>query len=214
MLRSRLVYLRMQPAAVLTEPFLQWILSLIWPKPIRYEHRSPGQDQQTNTFQIIRKLQAGQPLRVAVLMKRSGEVIPTSFEEVIAQSIKKAHLDVLLAETLPLLHEIWRSIDIFVFDIRNNDYNYDTAHVRQDLSVLFVKESRLRLSMWEATTLERTKVNEGVARHHNLNGFAKHPPFIADHSDTPPQYPNPRDASMLVQHKLVKPQDVSHKLQS
>lgn len=108
-----------------------------------------------------------------------------------------ARLNFPLSDIQPLVHEIWGIVDIYVFDIRNHDYQFESAHHVQNIPVLIMKDSRERIYIWEATILEQNKVNVGVARKHNLSGFVEQPPLTSDHTKGIPQYPNPRNVSLL-----------------
>jgi hypothetical protein len=52
------------------------------------------------------------------------------------------------------------------------------------------------------------QVNDRVARHHNLNGWEKVPPYYADYTTSKPMsYQNPRDTALLEHRQKSRKQE-------
>lgn len=93
-----------------------------------------------------------------------------------------------------LAKERWDLRTFIVFDIFNDTYDPDTAHLpgQNDLPVISVFLSRNE-SASEAGTPMLNKVNSDIRAIHNATGQGSRPPFVVDHSGgNVPFYPNPR----------------------
>lgn len=89
----------------------------------------------------------------------------------------------------------YRTRLFFAFDISNHDYDAKLGHFpdqkQNDLPVVIVHLST-RAAVYRASQGQRKNINEDVARLHDCNGDGSIPPFIEDHTEKPPEYPNPR----------------------
>ena len=95
----------------------------------------------------------------------------------------------------------WQSVVFIVFDIGNEGYNSESAHLpeQNNLPVMIVHLRRRRSVKWASAELT-DRINEEVAQAHNCHGNHSVPPFMVDYTTgVDPLYPNPRDASLLRQ---------------
>lgn len=103
-------------------------------------------------------------------------------------------------EYIYLAWEQWDTIDILVFDLWNDAYDFMTAHEPIDLPVVIVDFGRTNTRISIASPMYRREVNDGVAQHHRLNGWDVGPPFVADCTGSNrPSYPSPRDQYPMAQ---------------
>lgn len=107
-----------------------------------------------------------------------------------------------------LVSEKREAVHSLVCDIRNELYDWPTAHFPQDIDVILVEAYRSRLRATLAGTPHRNAVNVRVAVHHNSNGTKQRPPYFEDHTHDPhPAYGDVRDLTMLaatIAGKFVK----------
>jgi hypothetical protein len=92
-----------------------------------------------------------------------------------------------------IVKEKWTTRLWIVFDIFNNSYDADKAHLPEtnDLPVIMVSLSEK--DVVTTSKLIEGKVNEGVREAYDAHGVGSRPPFIIDHTnDQIPTYPNPR----------------------
>ncbi|KAI0398756.1 hypothetical protein F4802DRAFT_613872 [Xylaria palmicola] len=97
-----------------------------------------------------------------------------------------------------LVKERWHRIHI-VFDLFNDDYDSNTAHLPNlnDLPVIavFLGESLGvdQNKSSKATSSLQKEVNRTIRDLHDWNGHGSQPPFVTDHANgNVPTYPNPR----------------------
>lgn len=100
-----------------------------------------------------------------------------------------------------LVTEKWIPRVFIVFDLFNDDYDPDTAHLpgRNDLPVLPIyfskKEGQESMDLGPQSHLISDKVNKSVYTVFDSTGLGSRPPFIVDHlNGNIPTYPNPRSA--------------------
>lgn len=97
-----------------------------------------------------------------------------------------------------LIRERWTSRIWIVFDLFNNAYDPENAHLPEhnDLPVTMVSFGE-RDVVSPASTIIEDRVNKAVQDAHDLHGIGSHPPFSIDHSNgNVPTYPNPRSNTM------------------
>lgn len=111
-----------------------------------------------------------------------------------AESLRNLGLDVQTSEHRLLVTEAWDMVNTVVFDLWNHTYDFANAHHPQDLPVIFIQYGRKGPVTSLAGRPHRNMINQGVARHHNNNGWVDKPPFFEDHTEKKiPCYYNPRD---------------------
>jgi len=152
-----------------------------------------------------------EPKRVFVSVSRKSPYWSkawTSSEEVISVVLRLMRENNLVAldtnddpsQHLFLVKERWDKRTFIVFDIFNNTYNPDNAHLpgQNDLPVISVFLHRNE-SANIAGGLIANQVNKELRDLHNSTGPGSQPPFIVDHANGKvPSYPNPRTCTLVV----------------
>ena len=110
-------------------------------------------------------------------------------------------------ESRAKLLTIWKvhRLTIFTFDVWNDGYNWATAHHKVDLPVLLVDYGK-RLSYVKVGSQDfRDKVNDFVARQHELHGWGARPPYFQNQTGPGvPTYGNPRSMKMVQEDGTVR----------
>lgn len=142
-------------------------------------------------------LRSSQPIRVCISVTCSSPYWHTP-EDSLGRFLQEVKYEITENQVRLLVKQIWPRHVFLVYDFFHVDYDHKIAHLPDNnhlpvMKVDFRNEITIRLAGFEF----RTKVNEEVARMHNLNGF-KEPPYSDDHcGETAPVYLNPRDVSLL-----------------
>jgi hypothetical protein len=137
-----------------------------------------------------------QPTRVAVIVHGNSEYRekPTSvtIEHVLSM------LGIPRTEVLYLAKEDWGRTMHLVFDLYHASYNFDKAHIADEMHVIMVSLGGRQERKWFASSSEAALVNKGIAALHNYNGWKTRPPFFANHAaGAIPTYDSPRDLTFL-----------------
>ncbi|KAF2449147.1 hypothetical protein P171DRAFT_506631, partial [Karstenula rhodostoma CBS 690.94] len=144
---------------------------------------------------IVNPLQTQTPTRVAVLPKRSSSCYSHSADEVVSMTCAtlKVHCDYKL-----LVTQKWPQLTIPVFDIFHSAYDCSVAHQKADLPVLYFDYSPRNSCCKQPSNDFRNKINDHVAKIHNLNGWDQEPPYTEDLTSPEPRtHGNPCDTSIL-----------------
>ena len=130
------------------------------------------------------------PVRVLVIVRKLNKFFECSDASI--KEIALQHLHEKDAKTLVIAK--WPSVTTMVFDLFNNEYDFQKAHNTDVMDVIAIdlgpKQNPKIVKMSDP---KKKEVNASVAEFHRLNGFEVQPPFLEDHRDGKvPVYPNPR----------------------
>ena len=93
--------------------------------------------------------------------------------------------------------EMWGTLNFFIFDIFNDDYDSNTAHLegKNDLPVITVRFSKKKETAQVEGLPIQARVNQQLRQLHDNEGHGSEPPFYVDHTNGKvPTYPKPRTA--------------------
>ena len=155
-------------------------------------------------------LRLEKPTRVVVFVRNSNplwHLASTSPENIIEEALSALRVQPSPTQRKFLVNEKWTLLNIFVFDLYHEAYRSAAAHLPSQLPVIIVDYARKQTKASVASSFRRSEVNNGVAKHHNLNGWNNEPPFFADYTSSTPSYPNPRDTSLLSSSPSSKAQN-------
>ena len=156
-----------------------------------------------NTFltkylqRVAECLRERMPTRVAIFVRTKSPLYLCAPDEIVKAACSSLDIASDINKSKLLVVEKWDRLNILVFDIFHEKYDLSTAHQEENLPVILIDFGKRYSVIKAAMKNFEGKVNRGVARHHNLNGWDKTPPYVADHTGTKvPTYPNPRDLSI------------------
>ncbi|KAI9891858.1 MAG: hypothetical protein M1814_002243 [Vezdaea aestivalis] len=145
-------------------------------------------------------LEMREPTRVVVIVRRKStlwQVSSSTPEKVIEQAVSALRMKTDDAKFL--VHEKWDRHTIMVFDLFHTSYQPVNGHHCQDLPVVLVFYTHRADKAYVAPQFHRNDTNKQVSEHHNLNGWDRKPPYIADHTfSSIPTYPNPRNLKVKI----------------
>lgn len=151
-------------------------------------------------------MQNQQATRVVVLISPNSTLAKAapSHDRVIQDAFANLKLSPINVPHTYLLNQIWDIVNVFVIDLYHAKYDFATAHIKEDLPVIFVNYSRRKVYVSVASRTRRDQINRDVAMMHEVNGWDERPPFVEDHTmGKVPCYPNPR--SMIRSDRAVDP---------
>lgn len=130
------------------------------------------------------------PIRVLVIVRKLNKFLERSDASI--KEIALQHLHEEDGKTLIIAK--WPSITTMVFDLFNNEYDFQKAHNADVIDVIAIDlGAKQNPKITIISELQKKEVNATVAECHRLNGFKVQPPFLEDHRDGKvPAYLNPR----------------------
>ena len=130
------------------------------------------------------------PVRVLVIVRKLNKLFERSDASIKEIALQYLHEE--KAKTLVIAK--WPSVTTMVFDLFNNEYDFQKGHKADVMDVIAIDLGpKQNPKIAKMSDLKKNEVNASVAEFHRLNGFEVQPPYLEDHRNGKvPAYPNPR----------------------
>lgn len=149
-------------------------------------------------------LESHQATRIAVFVRTKSPLYSHPADEAVRAA--SSTLNIHAPPTL-LAIEKWDRLDVLVFDVFHDAYDWSTAHQEVNLPVILVDYGKRYSVVKEAGPEFRKEVNGAIARELDLNRWDVRPPYVADQTRMRakvPTYPNPRHMITLTPESAVQ----------